>query len=88
VPIIGGAFFQAIGKARPALVINLARQILIFIPSVILLPLFFDLLGVWLSWPFTDFFSVIISGIFLIREIKVINKMINVKESQARSVVT
>jgi putative MATE family efflux protein len=88
IPIIGGAFFQAIGKARPALIINLARQILIFIPSVIILPLFFDLLGVWISWPFTDFFSVIISGIFMIREIKVINKMIGIKESQGLSVRT
>jgi len=86
IPIMGGAFFQAIGKARPALIINLARQLLIFIPSVILLPLFFDLLGVWMSWPFTDFFSVIISGIFMIREIKVINKMIGMKESQGLSV--
>jgi putative MATE family efflux protein len=81
VPIIGGAFFQAIGKAKPAIIINITRELLVFVPAVIVLPLFFDLQGVWISWPFTDIFAVLITGGFLIREIKVINKEISLKEA-------
>ena len=79
VPIIGGAFFQAIGRAKPAIIINLTRELLVFIPAVIILPLLFDLQGVWISWPFTDIFAALITGVFLIREIKIINKEISLK---------
>jgi putative MATE family efflux protein len=80
-PILGGAFFQAIGRARPALVLNLVRQLVLFIPAVILLPMYFDLLGVWISWPLTDFLSVLLVIGFLIRELRIINKQISIKES-------
>ncbi len=73
-PILGGAFFQAIGKPAPAMLIILSRDVLFFVPAILVLPIFFDLLGVWLSWPATDIFSVLITSIFLLREIKVINK--------------
>ncbi len=79
-PILGGAFFQAIGRARPALVLNLARQLVLFIPAVILLPMYFGLLGVWISWPLTDFLSVLLVIGFLVRELRIINKKISLKE--------
>ena len=82
VPILGGTFFQAIGRPTPALIINLSRELLIFIPAVIVLPMFFGLLGVWISWPFTDFFSVLITGVFLIREIRKINMMSKLEEAK------
>ena len=80
IPILGGTFFQAIGRATPALIINLSRNLLIFIPAVIVLPMLFGLLGVWISWPFTDFFTVLITGVFLLREVKRISKMSELKE--------
>ena len=81
VPILGGTFFQAIGKPVPAIIINLSRELLIFIPAVIILPMFFGLLGVWISWPFTDFFSFLITGPFLLREIRIINRAIKLEEA-------
>jgi len=81
IPIIGGAFFQAIGKAKPAIIINLIRELLVFIPAVIVLPLFFDLQGVWISWPFTDIFAALITGVFLIREIRIINRTMKLEEA-------
>jgi len=81
VPIIGGAFFQAIGRAKPAIIINLTRELLVFIPAVIVLPLFFDLQGVWISWPFTDIFAAFITGVFLIREIRIINRIMQLEEA-------
>ncbi len=79
-PILGGTFFQAIGKARPALVITLSRNIIIFIPAIFILPIFFGLMGVWISWPVVDFLSFLIVGIFLIREIRIINKNIEIEK--------
>lgn len=79
-PILGGTFFQAIGKARPALIITLSRNIIIFIPAIFILPIFFGLTGVWISWPVVDFLSFLIVGIFLIREIRIINKNIEIEK--------
>jgi len=81
VPILGGTFFQAIGRATPALLINLSRELFVFIPAVIILPMFFGLTGVWVSWPVTDFFAVLITGTFLLREIRIINRMSRLEEA-------
>ena len=73
-PILVSTFFQAIGKVRPSLIISLSRDLFFFIPAIIILPRFFDLIGVWISWPVTDFFSFAITAIFLAREIRIINR--------------
>jgi putative MATE family efflux protein len=78
-PILGSAFFQAIGKARPSLVITLSRDLFFFIPAIFILPVFFGLLGVWASWPVTDFCCFFITAIFLMREIKIINRNIEME---------
>ncbi len=81
-PILGSAFFQAIGKARPSLVITLSRDLFFFIPAIFILPMFFGLFGVWASWPVTDFCCFIITVIFLVREIKIINKNIEMEKEK------
>ena len=48
---IGGAYFQAVGKPIPALVLTLARQGLFMIPLMFILAYFFGLDGVWISLP-------------------------------------
>jgi putative MATE family efflux protein len=74
--IIGGSFFQAIGKAWPATIITISRQVIFLIPAIIILPLLFGLNGVWMSWPFSDFMDLIVTGIFILWELKIINKSI------------
>ncbi|MBQ4309193.1 MAG: MATE family efflux transporter, partial [Lachnospiraceae bacterium] len=44
-------FFQAIGRPAQALVVSLCRQVLILIPCVIILPLFFGLNGLLAAMP-------------------------------------
>ena len=73
-PILGSTFFQAIGKAKPALMITLCRDLFFFIPALFILPIFFNLLGVWISWPVTDFCCFLITTILLIKEIRIINR--------------
>jgi len=68
--LIGAAYFQAAGKAVPALLLTLSRQALLFIPLVFLLPMWFGTIGVWLAFPISDVLATIITGYFLRREIK------------------
>ena len=68
--LIGSAYFQAIGKAVPALLLTLSRQGFFFIPLVFLLPLYFGEIGVWLAFPVADVLSTIVTGYFLNREIR------------------
>jgi putative MATE family efflux protein len=82
-PILGSTFFQAIGKSRPSLIITLSRDLFFFIPAIFILPGFFDLLGVWISWPVTDFCCFFITTIFLVKEIRTINKSIKIERVKA-----
>lgn len=70
-----GSFFQAIGKALPATIITLSRQVLFLIPAILVFPLFWGLTGVWMSWPFSDMMDLIVCCIFIIFEIRIINRM-------------
>lgn len=68
--LIGAAYFQAIGKAIPALLLTLTRQGFFFIPLILILPKFFGELGVWVSFPISDVLSTVVTGYFLNKEIK------------------
>lgn len=70
IQLIGSAYFQAIGKAVPALLLTLTRQGFFFIPLIFILPNFFGELGIWISFPLADLLSTIVTGYFLNREIK------------------
>ena len=70
IQLIGSAYFQAIGKAVPALLLTLTRQGFFFIPLIFILPHFFGELGVWISFPVADLLSTIVTGYFLNREIR------------------
>lgn len=68
--LIGAAYFQAIGKALPALLLTLSRQGFILIPLVLVLPKFYGELGVWISFPIADVLSTLITGYFVNKEIR------------------
>lgn len=70
VQLIGAAYFQAIGKAVPALLLTLTRQGFFFIPLVLILPLYYGEMGVWISFPIADILSTLVTAYFLNREIR------------------
>ncbi len=70
VQLIGAAYFQAVGKAIPALLLTLSRQGFFFIPLLFILPRFYGELGVWLAFPVSDVLSTIVTAYFLDREVK------------------
>ena len=71
IQLIGSAYFQAVGKAIPALLLTLTRQGIFFIPLIFILPNYFGALGVWMAFPISDVLSTIVTGFFLYREMKV-----------------
>jgi putative MATE family efflux protein len=70
IQLIGAAYFQGIGKAKTGLILALLRQGILFVPLILILPLFFGEMGAWISFPISDFLATIITGIVLIREVK------------------
>jgi len=75
IQIVGAALFQSLGKAVPSLILSLLRQVLLFIPLVIILPrvLGLGLLGIWIAYPAADILSVILTTLFLRSELKKMN---------------
>ena len=68
--LIGSAYFQAAGKALPALVLTLLKQGLFLIPLVYILPQFYGINGVWMAFPIADILSTIVTYVYLKKEIK------------------
>ena len=68
--LIGGAFFQAIGKPIPALILTLARQGLFMIPLMYLLSSFIGLDGVWFSMPLGEILAGTWAGIWLYTSVR------------------
>jgi len=73
--IIGAAFFQSIGKAMPSIILSMSRQILFLIPLIFILPVFLDTTGIWIAFPIADLLAIIVTAIFLRKEIVEINKL-------------
>lgn len=63
--LLGSAYFQAIGKARPALFLALTKQGFCLIPLLFILPAFYGLDGVWIAFPVADILSATICYYFL-----------------------
>ncbi len=68
--LIGAAYFQAIGKAIPALLLTLSRQGFFFIPLILTLPWYLGELGVWISFPIADTLATLVTGYYLRREVR------------------
>ena len=65
--MMSSGYFQAIGKPLIASVISLSRQVLVFIPILLILPNFMGIEGVWLAAPISDAVSFVVA-VVLIRE--------------------
>lgn len=68
--IVSSNYFQATGKPKQAMLLSLSRQVLLLVPAILILPRFFDLNGVWMAGPTADFFSSLLTGTFIIYELK------------------
>ena len=67
--LIGSAYFQAAGKAMPALLLTLLKQGIFLIPLAYILPMYYGVNGVWWSFPIADTLATIITIWILKREV-------------------
>ena len=54
---------MGLGKAKESGALIALRQILLFIPLVLILPRIFGVIGVWIAFPLADFLTMVFAGI-------------------------
>ena len=67
-------FFQSIGNGKKAGVIVMFRQLFLFAPAMILLPMIFGIKAVWFTQPLVDFIMIAIGVVMTITELKNMEK--------------
>ncbi|MFC1984292.1 MATE family efflux transporter [Chloroflexota bacterium] len=60
--------FMGLGKGREVLLLSLARQLIFFLPALLILPGFMGINGVWLAIPVSDSAGFLVTGLWLFRE--------------------
>ena len=67
-------FFQCIGKVKISIFLSLSRQLLFLIPLLVILPHFFNLNGVWVSLPSSDFLASLVAAIIMMAYMRRLKK--------------
>ncbi|MDO4190097.1 MAG: MATE family efflux transporter [Bacteroidales bacterium] len=67
VQIVISNLFQSIGMAKKSIFLSLSRQLIFLLPSVLILPHWFGITGVWTSMPVSDTAASIISTIMILQ---------------------
>ncbi|MCR3922928.1 MAG: MATE family efflux transporter, partial [Firmicutes bacterium] len=76
--IIGANYFQAVGKPKQAVFLNLARQVFLLLPALLILPRYLQLMGVWMTAPVADGVASLITAGAIYLEVRFLDK----KESE------
>ncbi|MFC1899685.1 MATE family efflux transporter [Chloroflexota bacterium] len=72
--IVGSVVFQALGRPVPTFLTATSRQILFLLPLIFILPNFWQIDGIWLSFPIADGLSFILTLALLIPQIRILKK--------------
>lgn len=65
--ILSSRFFQSIGRSRLSIFTGLSRQLILYIPALLIFSSIFGLPGVWYSVPFADFAATFFAIFFIWR---------------------
>lgn len=79
--IIGSNYYQAVDKAIPSIILSLSRQVLLFIPLLLILPKFWGVDGIWRTAPIADGLATLLTALLIYFEIIKITKMQHDHES-------
>jgi len=82
-PIMGGHLFQAIGKPVQAALLALSRQILLFVPFILLFPRFWGLSGIFAAAPASDLLTFLISLFLVARQLRALRTLETGREPAA-----
>lgn len=75
-------FFQAVGEPLKSAVVSLSRDIVCFVPLVIILPKFMGVYGPLWAAPIADIIGIILSAILVVIFFKKLGKAYNEKENE------
>ncbi|MCK5246705.1 MATE family efflux transporter, partial [Candidatus Bipolaricaulota bacterium] len=64
--VVAAGMYQALGRALPAIVLALLRQVILLTPLILFLPGVYGLTGIWIAFPIADAAAAIITGWMLI----------------------
>lgn len=67
--LIGSAYFQAIGKSLPALLLAMTKQGFFLIPILLILPRFVGINGIWFAFPIADTGAAIITFWYIYKKV-------------------
>ena len=70
-------FFQCIGKVKVSIFLSLSRQLLFLLPLLYVLPMFYDVDGVWYSLPASDFEAAVVAGVMMVVYMRIFKKQTN-----------
>ena len=73
--MVGSLVFQSIGKATKSFITAIARPVLFFIPLIFILPRFLQLDGVWWAYPIADVFTITLTLVLLIPQVRELRRM-------------
>ena len=74
VTIAMSGYYQAVGNARMAITLTLIRQIVVFVPMLLIVPYFFGLDGMWFAHPLADFVVLMVTLWLLRRELATLKR--------------
>lgn len=74
VMVMSITFFQSIGNGKKAGIIVMMRQLFLFVPAMILLPMVFGIKAVWFTQPLVDFIMIVVGIFMMLGELRNLNK--------------
>ena len=74
--VLTGNYFQFTGRPKISLALTIIRQRGFLIPSLLILPEYFGLNGIWYAMPTSDAGALLLTCFFFLRELKQLNRRI------------
>lgn len=73
--VICSNYFQSIGKAKISLFLTLLRQVIVLLPLLTILPMYWGITGIWMASPISDFIASCVVFIFFRIERKKLHQL-------------
>jgi putative MATE family efflux protein len=73
--VLTSQYFQAVGKPVQSTILSLSRQLLFYLPMLLILPQFFALNGAFFAMPVADVLSVLLSVCLMASELKHLGRL-------------
>lgn len=84
--IVSTNYFQATGQPLKASLLSMLRQLILLIPLLLILPIFFGLSGLLYAGPCADIGSAVIVALFILPEMRKLNRKITESQGPALAV--